>query len=114
MMNNSIYDLKDLVARLNETLSHLDDSQADDLKSLLDKSKAPELKEGSPEEEASESPDEEMAEDGKPKGLSIEKVEVLGKPKNGLDDAGSDDQKLPGEEEMSDDELNELLKKHLS
>jgi hypothetical protein len=112
MMNSSLYELKDLVERLNETLSHLDGSQADDLKSMLDSSKMPE---GSPEEEASESPMEEMKEDGKPKGLSIEKVEVLGKPNHGV---GADDsessEKLPGEEEMSDDELNELLKKHLS
>jgi hypothetical protein len=112
-MMNSIYELKDLVERLNETLSHLDESQGHDLKSLLEKENMPKMEEGSPEEEASESPDEAMSEGDKPKGLSIEKVEVLGKPKAGMSEDESND-KLPGEEEMSDDELNELLKKHLS
>jgi hypothetical protein len=110
MMNNSLYDLKDLVERLNEALSHLDDSQAGDLKSMLDDSKKPSMIEGSQDEEGSESPSDEAMEDGKPKGLSIEKIDVLGKP--GVGD--SSDSKLPGEDEMSDDELNELLKKHLS
>lgn len=101
MMNGSLYELKDLVERLGETLSHLDLSQGDDLKGLLDKERAP--KEESPTEEASESPKDED--------LEI----VIGKPKQEVGALGSESsEKLPGEEEMSDDELNELLKKHLS
>lgn len=115
------------VKLLEELLSHLSSSQGMDLKSLLDQSKKPPMMEGSPEEEALESPKDEMMEDGKPKGLSIEKVSVLGKKpgtpgmddmpdksggvgveKAGMDGMGGDDP------EMSDDELEELLKKALA
>lgn len=109
---------------LSDILKHLDNSQGMGLKSLLDN----ESKE-TPADEASESPDQEALEQKlglddkddedkspmdsmpgmKPKGLSVEKVSVMGKdPKlaaMGGDDSGGDDQ------EMSDDELEELIKK---
>jgi hypothetical protein len=102
---NSIFELKQLVERLNETLSHLDESQAGDLKSMLEESKKPEL--GLDDMIESEGEDFEQ-----PKGVSaVEKIKVLGKPEA---EESEDTETLPGEEEMSDDELNELLKKHLS
>src|SRR4051812_25043644 len=102
---------------IDELMSHLSGMQASDLKGLVDQAKM--AKEGSPMEEMSESPADEMAEDsGKPKGLSVEKVSVMGKPQsfddkakdaiNGMSDKGDeseDPMKAPGEEEMSEDEL---------
>jgi hypothetical protein len=108
---------------LDELMEHLSNAQGGELKSLLDESKKPEMGiEGMPGE--------------KPKGLKIESVEVMGKPKMGADDKikqaiedasspkkedpmsmgdeGSEASKMPGEEEMSDEELQELIKKYLS
>lgn len=58
--------LKDKV--LEELMTHLSDAQGMDLKALLDESKMP-------QEMA-----QPMAEDGDPKGIKIESVEVMGKP----------------------------------
>jgi hypothetical protein len=52
---------------LDELMEHLGDSQGNDLKSMLDESKMP--AEG----------EMELGEDGKPKGLKIESVEIMGK-----------------------------------
>jgi hypothetical protein len=103
---------------LEEILGHLSDSQANDLKSLLDESKNPPidpLKKMAPEKEG------DMDDKGKPKGISIEKVELMGKPRAQLDDLGDrddmeDDLKddLPtNEDDMTDDELRELIERHL-
>lgn len=69
---------------LDELMHHMKGSQGMDLKSMLDKSKMP--MEGSPMEERAESPAMESMEDHSgmgdmPKGMSIEKVSVMGKPK---------------------------------
>lgn len=113
---------------IEELLNHLDSSQGSDLQALIEASKKP--------------TDDPMAMDGKPKGLAIEKVSVMGKP--GMDDPGKggmpepdaddlpgkgdEDSKLmtslginpgmeaeggQGDDEMSDDELKELLEKYL-
>lgn len=75
-------------------------SQGKSLKSLLDESKPNDAQVGV------ESPDdvETMDEEGKPKGVSIEKVEVMGKPK----EVALEDQ---NQEEMTPEELEELLQK---
>lgn len=106
---------------LEELLTHLTSSQGNDLKSLLD-AKKPEM---------AEMP-EEMDEDGKPKGIAIEKVSVMGKPKQSFDDKASDAiagfnkkpmedesdegmlESMGGENEMNDEELEALLKKYLT
>lgn len=77
---------------LDELMEHMRGRQGGGLKGLLDQSKKSmdplggALGEGSPLEEKSESPSEEAMEDkmgmgDKPKGISIEKVSVMGKPK---------------------------------
>jgi hypothetical protein len=113
---------------IEEILDHLSDSQGGDLKSLLDDSKKASMP---------SMPDEEMEPDGKPKGISIEKVSVMGK-KPSIDEIasgkdGSDmeekmespsekeaemkdpmmEAKEGDEPEMSDDELEEMLKSYL-
>lgn len=101
---------------LDEVLEHLAGSQGKDLKSLLDEDRNPKPPiEGSPEEEALENPSDEAAEDGKPKGIAIEKVKVMGKPTSFNDDAKDalDAKGLSGDQEISDSELEELLKKYL-
>lgn len=111
---------------LDELLGHLNSSQGKDLKDLIDQMKMKEMKE-KPMDEAMESPEEQMMEDklgtemhAKPKGISVEKVSIMGKPKmdsNEKEDMAIDDapESMPGKmsdhEEMSDDELEELLKK---
>ncbi len=97
---------------LDAIIQHLTNSQGGDLKSLLDESKAPPM-DGSGSD---------------PKGLEISKVSVLGdkpgdmasavKPDGGVgvddDSAGPDaDDIKGGDDEMSDDELQELLAKCL-
>lgn len=102
---------------LDELLSHLADSQGGDLKSLLDESKKP------PIEELGMSDD--LDEEGNPKGLKVESIEVMGAPKQGFDQkvneaiADSSDRKKPAamiegsdEPEMDDDEIAELLRKY--
>ncbi len=102
---------------LEEAISHLSNSQANELKELLDRSRAP-------MEDAMDAsklmPGEEELGEGKPKGISVEKVSILGK-KPSMDDKVEEAMKpemdakmVPGEEEMTDDELDELLKKSLS
>jgi len=121
------------VKLLDELMDHLSDSQGSDLKGLMDESKNP--------------MENEMGEDGKPKGLKIESVEIMGK-KPEIEDVALNDNKekgdslgsligypgepkpknpLPkpmypkptamnegmGEDEMTDDELKELLKRHM-
>lgn len=81
---------------LDELLEYLSDSQGNDLKSLA-APKAPDpLESPDPLEKLGEHP---------PKGVAIEKISVMGKPKDGM----------PGEEgeadEPNDDELQEILKK---
>jgi hypothetical protein len=107
---------------LDELMEHLSNAQGGDLKSMLDESKKPSLEmEGMGE--------------GKPKGLKIESVELMGKPKASMHDdkvneaieeatgkkkmdpmslEEEGESKIPGEEEMSDSELEELIKKYLS
>lgn len=100
-----------LIKLLDELRSHLDMSQGMDLKSMLDQSKMGESQVGV------ENPDEEALEtdENEPKGVSMEKVSLMGKPaipgekESAMEEDGMD--KLPGEEEMSEDELEELLKK---
>jgi hypothetical protein len=111
---------------LNELMDHLGESQGGDLKSLLDESKKP----------------KEMEIEGDPKGLKVESVEIMGKPEDEVaaneqkekgDSLGSligypgepnPKHPLPkplkptamnesGDEEMSDDELKELLKQYM-
>lgn len=116
---------------IEELLSHLDHSQGMDLGKMIDASK--------------NSPTEDMGMDGKPKALSIEKIEVM-KPKgehdSKVDDAisslskggspeGSPEEEAlespeeeakepeePGEEndheKLTDEELAELLKQYIS
>lgn len=97
---------------LEELLSHMDSSSGMDLKSLLDESKKP--AEASPLEESGESPQAEMDEEGKPKGIAIEKVSVLGKKPGEMDDpmgkpggVGVEDE----DDKPSPDELKYLLSK---
>ena len=92
-------------------MAHLDTVQASDLKSLLDQSKmAPVIEE-------------------KPPGLEGEEVDPIAdieslsdmdkKPESEMSEGSEESEssepaeKLPGEEEMSDEELDELLKKSL-
>lgn len=112
---------------VQELLDHLDSSQGSDLKDLVSQMKQKALN--------PVSPDDSM--DGKPKGIQIESVKLIGKKPgmSGMDDndpstdAGSDDSSsMPvkdaldeasgldsgssgDHDEMSDDELEELLKK---
>jgi hypothetical protein len=103
---------------LDELMDHLGDSQGNDLKSLLDESKRP----------------PELGED--PNGLKIESVEIMGKKPE--EDVASNEGKtlgesigypgfekkkptamnegmegLLGEDELSDEELAELLRQHV-
>lgn len=98
-----------IIKLLDELKSHLEMSQGGDLKSLLDQSKMDDAKVGV------ENPMEDSLETDalKPKGLSIEKVEVMGKPKLDEELSEQEDPKslMPGEEEMTPEELEELLKK---
>lgn len=107
---------------LEELLGHLSGSQGMDLKALLD-----EMKE-TPKEEAMESPLQQAKEEsegtemhepsGKPKGIAIEKVSLLSKPKS-FDDKANEamneavPEKKGNDEEMTDNELEELLKQYL-
>ncbi len=86
---------------LGELLDHLSQSQGGDLKSLMDEEAKP------PEEEVS------PLEEGKPKGIEVAKVSVLGKPKSFDDQAGEamDQAVPPKEDEPTDEELEELLRK---
>lgn len=86
---------------LEELLEHISGSQGNDLKSLLDESKKPQV-----EEEVSDSSDP-LSE--VPKGLSGEKVEVLEKP-----EGESKGPSLPSDQDMSEDELKELIEQYLS
>ncbi len=129
---------------IEEILNHMDKSQGMDLKGMVDKSKEP-------LEEALESPEEAALEgDEKPKGLSVEKISILGKPDHKIDEVASNDDakelekkgsigsqinypgmpkpkskptamndalgdsdELSEHDEMSDDELKELLNKYM-
>ena len=82
---------------LEEILSHLSDSQAGDLKSLLDNENKPEAIDSLDAEEITEVPGSEEI---------VDKSDVI----PGLEKEAS----IPGEEDMSDEELSELIKKHLS
>jgi hypothetical protein len=88
---------------LDQILSHLSDSQAGSLKSLLDDENKPVVEES--EDEASVMSDEPAIED---------KVDGAIAEVSGDKALGDKEELLPGEEEMTDDELSELLKKHLS
>lgn len=106
---------------LDEILKHLGQSQGEELRELLEEARKPKdpMPESNPPEESSEE---------KPQGISIEKVEVL-KPKENFDDKANDaireiskrpgsqsepsEALMPGESEMSEDELEELLSKYL-
>lgn len=93
---------------LTDLIEHLSSSQGGDLKSMLDESKKP-----NPLTESEEDP-------LKPKGIEIEKVSVLGKPKPEIEDMVKE--KSPGmfpdpveekEAEMTDEEMKELIEKYL-
>ncbi len=96
---------------LEEAMDHLSRLQASDLKSKVDEMK----QESMPSDVgAEEMPMDDMGMK-KPKGLSIQKVEVMGKPKvTGSDEMeamSADGDDMSGDEEMTDDELDELLNK---
>lgn len=95
---------------IEELIAHLEGSQADDLMSLIQSKKPPEM-------------------DIPGKGISVEKIDVM-KPKGGMMDGESEPGEDPKEEslespaqesaepgegaEMSDDELASLLKEYLN
>jgi|SRR6478609_5139084 len=93
---------------INELMDHISTSQGGDLKSMLDEAKMAKEKPMNPLDEAT-----------KPKGLAIEKVSVLSKPKPEIEDLQKkpspfgDSTASDSEPEMSDDELKELLAKYL-
>lgn len=93
---------------LEEILSHLDDSQGGDLKSLMD------MPAESPEGAiAGADSSEEIP--GKPQGMSVEKVSVMGGEKDpSMDDMADSgvpaDAGMPKEDDMSDEELEEMLR----
>ncbi len=100
------YKLQDLIERLDELIPHLDESQGSKLKDFLDSTKKPEGV---------------MEIEGSPKGISVEKVSVMKKPE-GFDDKvdeaieGQDPENplaSKDETELSDEELEELLKSKL-
>lgn len=103
---------------IEELMSHLDSSQGGDLKSMMDMDKN---KAGVGADPLGE--EEEMDEMGKPKGIMVKKVSIMGKKpemeEGSLGKMGHEMNDVAGvgespEEEMSDDELSELLKKVLS
>ena len=114
---------------LDQILSHMDSSQGGELKRLLEEKKNPLAT--SPDKSSDtlpELPDELKDLKEKPKGIQVEKVSVIAKPKNSAVDDKVDDaiaeseaekdplkksKLLPGEEEMTDDELEELVGKYL-
>lgn len=106
---------------IEDLISHLEGSQSDDLMGLINKSKPPGMDDAMP-------PDA--------KGISVKKIDVIGKPEGGdydskVNDAISgigkegspeeeasespmEEAKEPGEgDEMTDDELAQLLKEYL-
>lgn len=104
---------------LDEILSHLDDSQGSELKSLLDESKKPMedpegLKIQSVEVMKPEGEEEELADADQPQTVGS-KIGYPGFPKPPKKEKptamlGSE---ISDEPEMNDDELEELLRKHL-
>jgi hypothetical protein len=107
-----------LVGELMEHLHHL---QAQDLKELLDKSRMPVKEPGEMPLDGTKMADgsdyEDDLEHGSvkaPKGISVEKVEVIGKPAEDAEmvDAASPEKSIePEEKDLSDDELEELMAK---
>ena len=106
---------------IEELLHYLAGSQGDEIKDMMDADKAPSLVDGVEKPEEDESPLEGML--GKksdamaPKGIKVEKVEILGK-KPGMDEdeapeieVGGMPEKKPGNE-ISSDDLDELYKKY--
>lgn len=104
---------------VEELLSHIDTSEGGDLKKLIEQAKAP----------------KDVEAFGKPKGVSVENVEVIG-PEKEEEEAVSEEMPLEGQpgheeaespkmkaaeaalhkaddEELSEDELQELLKHYL-
>lgn len=111
---------------LEELLSHLDDSQGGDLKSLLDQGKNPPMDPLKDDDGDDDSLDSIGKDPSDPEGLKMKSVEVIGKPKSFDDKAGGaiadisgdkSDNPLTGssggDSEMTDDEFEELLKKQL-
>ena len=93
---------------IQELMDHVDGIQAKDLLALLDKAR------GAPE----------MDEMGKPKGIKVEKVELMGKPEKELPEGMEEDSpeheaaETPemekaehGQDEMTDEEIKEMLAK---
>jgi hypothetical protein len=105
------YNLEDLVKRLEEILPKLENIQGQTLKSRLDSLKPP----------IDEESEEEPKVLGKPKGIAIEKVSILGKPKT-VDEEVDDEidkqdigKKLSSlspekDSDVTDEELEELEK----
>lgn len=96
-------------------MKHVDGLQGKGLKELIESKKPKlEIEMESPEHEA----EEEMGEMGEPKGISVEKVEVM-KPKAGYDDKvkqaidsmNGEASPMSDDAEMSDEEIEELLAK---
>lgn len=117
MMNS----IKDKV--LKEIIDHLQSMQGEDFKSKLngdmspsDMMKDPGVKDAVNKEidEMDEESPMDMMGEKKPKGLKIEAVEVIGdKKKSPLAKSMEEPNEGSEEEEMSDEELKELLKKML-
>lgn len=96
---------------LEGLLDYLTGMQGGDLKALLDESKNPMEGDPSMSMDMDDAPEMEV---GKPKGISIEKVELMKKPmgeESMMDEMEDNAPEIPEETEASDDELEELYKK---
>jgi hypothetical protein len=97
---------------LEEILDHLNGSQGMDLKKIIDESKMKSsMEDGMKRKEG---------EYGNPKGLEIEKVSILGNPEKGIDISNNGSKIMKDgingyneDEEMTDEELEELLRRQL-
>lgn len=122
--------------RFDEIMGHIGQSQGNDLKSLLEQALMEKQKKDMPMDQSpmGSDMDDKMPMD-KPKGIAIEKISVSKDPMSmdkanplgggmkgsssmGMDDSKGDmpdmDDKMSGDDEMSNDELKELLSKYLS
>lgn len=97
-----MFDKNKKAALIDELVNHIEGMQFSDLMALKNKVMSKGIEEVA-EVEGKEMPEEMSM--GKPKGIAIEKVEVLGKK--------PEMEAESGEEEMSDDELKQMLAKYL-
>ena len=94
---------------IEELLKHISDSEGMDLKNLMSKpEEKPEMEnvEDVVGKEGMEEPEEDEM---KPKGIAVEKVSIMGKPKMNEEMLG--EKKEESMDEPTDDELEELLAK---